>query len=266
MARRLRWGVRRLMDPTIDLDDGLVMTGRSRSAWRLARPCYALAFMTNILDPSVYSPTAFPPFARTRLLTQPADTLFDPRSGRALGRSDWDLDPQLAADLAVMEAPTPAAVLVPIVMRDQPTVLLTKRTATLARHAGQIAFPGGRRDPGDADAVATALREAHEEVGLPVSLASPLGFLDGYRTGTGFHITPVVATVRPDFELRLEASEVAEAFEVPLAFLMDPLHHQKHTREWRGRSRQFWAIPYGERYIWGATAGMLRNLFDRLTA
>jgi 8-oxo-dGTP pyrophosphatase MutT (NUDIX family) len=240
------------------------MSDHRGAPWRFHASCYALDPM--IREPSPWSAAAFAPYARPRLLAAPADTLFDPRSGRALGRSDWDLDPELAADLAVMETPTPAAVLVPIVLRDEPSVLLTQRTSTLAKHAGQIAFPGGRRDPGDVDAVATALREADEEIGLRREHITPIGFLDGYRTGTGFHITPVVATVTPGFALTLQPVEVEAAFEVPLSFLMDPAHHQKHNREWRGRTRQFWAMPYGERYIWGATAGMLRNLFDRLTA
>lgn len=207
---------------------------------------------------------AFRTHAAGRLLRQPADTVFDPRSGRALGRSDWDLDPELAGDLAVMEAPSPAAVLVPIVMRTRPTVLLTQRTAHLKKHAGQIAFPGGRTDAADATPVETALREAEEEIGLARRHIETIGFLDGYRTGTGFHITPVVALITPPFDLTLHAGEVDEAFEVPLAFLLDKTNHQKHSREWRGRQRSFWAMPFGERYIWGATAGMLRNLSDRL--
>lgn len=202
--------------------------------------------------------------AEGRLLRAPSDTLFDPRSARALGRSDWDLDPELAGDLAVMEAPTPAAVLVPIVMRDVLTVLLTQRTDTLAKHAGQVSFPGGRVDPTDIDAVDTALREAEEEIGLARHHVQPIGYLDGYRTGTGYHITPVVALVTPPFELRLHVGEVADAFEVPLTFLMDSANHQQHSREWRGRMRSYWAMPYGDRYIWGATAGMLKNLAARL--
>ncbi len=200
------------------------------------------------------------------LLAAPTDALFDPRTGRALGRSDWDLDPELAADLAAMEPPRPAAVLVPIVAHAELTVLLTQRTDTLAKHPGQIAFPGGRIDAEDADAEAAARREAAEEIGLGGDYIETLGFLDGYRTGTGFHVTPVVALVRPGFHLTLHAGEVADAFEVPLRFLMDQANHQRHEREWRGRRRTFWAMPYGERYIWGATAGMLRNLHDRLYA
>ena len=219
-----------------------------------------------MVQPNAFTPSRFRAFAETRLLAAPADTLFDPRSGRPLGRSDWDLDPELAADLAVMEAPTPAAVLVPIVLRDTLTVLLTQRTETLSKHAGQISFPGGRTDPSDASPTETALREAEEEIGLDRRHIQPIGFLDGYRTGTGFHITPVVALVTPAFELKLQPGEVADAFEVPLAFLLDEANHQKHSREWRGRMRSYWAMPYGERYIWGATAGMLKNLAGRLAA
>jgi 8-oxo-dGTP pyrophosphatase MutT (NUDIX family) len=202
--------------------------------------------------------------AKTRLLAAPSETIFDPRSGQALGRSDWDLNPELAADLAAMELPRAAAVLIPIVARETLTVLLTERTSTMRSHAGQIAFPGGRIDDTDGSAIEAAMREAEEEIGLERRFIEPLGFLDGYRTGTGYAITPVVALVQPGFSLRLAEIEVADAFEVPLAFLMEAANHQKHNREWRGRMRSFWAMPYGERYIWGATAGMLKNLHDRL--
>jgi 8-oxo-dGTP pyrophosphatase MutT (NUDIX family) len=143
--------------------------------------------------------------------------------------------------------------------------LLTLRTDTLRKHAGQISFPGGRIDDDDGSPTEAALREAEEEIGLDRRFVEPVGFLDGYRTGTGFSITPVVALIAPGFTLQLAEAEVAEVFEVPLAFLFDPDHHQKHAREWRGRTRSFWAMPYGERYIWGATAGMLKNLYERLT-
>lgn len=206
----------------------------------------------------------FRAMARERLHQEPTDALFDPRSGKAIGRSDWDLDPTLSADLAVMEEPRPAAVLVPIVTRPVLTVLLTQRTDTLSKHAGQISFPGGRMDPEDRDAVETAMREAHEEIGLESRYVHPVGFLDGYRTGTGYHVTPVVALIDPGFTLQLAADEVAEAFEVPLTFLMEPINHERHSREWRGRVRSYWAMPYEDRYIWGATAGMLKNLHARM--
>jgi len=204
--------------------------------------------------------------AAGRLLRQASEAIFDPRSGQVWGPSDFDLNPEMLADFAVMEAPRPAAVLIPIVARDELTVLLTQRTASLSTHAGQIAFPGGRIDDGDASATDAALREAEEEIGLDRGHVEPLGFIDSYRTGTGYRIAPVVALVKPGFELQLNPGEVADAFEVPLAFLMDPANHQRHNREWRGRERSFYAIPYGERYIWGATAGIIKTLHLRLFA
>lgn len=216
--------------------------------------------------PPLFSETDFRARAAHGLLAQPTDALFDPRTGKAIGRSDWDLDPVLSADLAAMNPPRPAAVLVPVVMRAELTVLLTQRTHTLSSHAGQIAFPGGRVDETDDDAAAAALREAQEEIGLDEHFVEALGFLDGYRTGTGYGITPLVALVKPDFTLALAVDEVEEAFEVPLSFLMTAANHQRHEREWKGRRRAYWAMPYGERYIWGATAGMLKNMYDRLYA
>jgi 8-oxo-dGTP pyrophosphatase MutT (NUDIX family) len=202
--------------------------------------------------------------APVRLASAPTDGVFDPRTGRTWTRSDWDLNPEMLADFEAMEPARPAAVLVPIVMREELTVLLTERTHHLATHAGQIAFPGGKVDRDDLSPVHTALREAEEEIGLARANVEMLGFLDNYRTGTGFLVTPVVALVRPDFNLVLQAGEVADAFEVPLAFLMDARNHQRHARPWRGRDRHFYAMPYGERYIWGATAGMIKNLHERL--
>lgn len=202
--------------------------------------------------------------AAQRLAPEPSDAIFDPRTGQAWGRGDWDLNPELLADFAAMLPPRPAAVLVPIVAREELTLLLTQRTETLPTHAGQIAFPGGKLEPEDPDAVAAALREAEEEIGLHRRHVETLGFLDGYRTGTGFNVTPVVALVEPDYELRLDPSEVSEAFEVPLRFLMDEANHQKHSRPWKGRDRWYYAMPYGDRYIWGATAGMIKNLHQRL--
>lgn len=202
--------------------------------------------------------------AARALHRMPAGSIFDPRSGKAWGPSDFDLNPDLLADLGVMDPPRAAAVLVPIVVRPELTVLFTVRTAHLKSHAGQISFPGGKIDEADADPLATALREAEEEIGLDRQHVEPLGYLDNYRTGTGFCVTPVVALVQADFELKLNEGEVAEVFEVPLSFLMNTDNHQHHSREWRGRDRHFYAMPYGERFIWGATAGMIKNLESRL--
>jgi 8-oxo-dGTP pyrophosphatase MutT (NUDIX family) len=200
------------------------------------------------------------------LRPQPSDDIFDPRTGTAWAPSDFDLNPDMLADFAVMEPARPAAVLIPLIAREELTVLLTERSAKLKAHAGQISFPGGRIDPEDASPTAAALREAEEEIGLDRRYVEPLGFIDSYRTGTGYRVMPLVAFVQPGFSLQLNPGEVESAFEVPLRFLMDPANHQKHTREWRGRERSFYAMPYGERYIWGATAGMLKNLHSRLVA
>ncbi len=180
-------------------------------------------------------------------------------------RGDHDLNPDTAHEMNGGRNPVPAAVLVPIVMRPSGlTVLLTQRTADLASHAGQIAFPGGKVDAGDADPLAAALREAEEEIGLARSFVEPLGFLDLYTTGTGFSVAPAVALVAEGFVLTINPGEVAAAFEVPLAFLMDPANHQRQSREWRGKLRHFYAMPYGDHFIWGATAGMIRNLYQKL--
>lgn len=160
---------------------------------------------------------------------------------------------------------TPAAVLVPIVLRDAgQTMLLTQRTAHLRDHAGQISFPGGRVEVDDASPVATALRETEEEIGLARERVDVLGFLPEYRTGTGFRVTPVVALIRPPFELLPDPFEVAEVFEVPLSFLLDPANHQRHSLHYRGALRSYFAMPYGDYFIWGATAGMIRSLSERL--
>lgn len=168
------------------------------------------------------------------------------------------------------QTPTQAAVLVPIVMREQPTVLLTERTKHLSNHSGQIAFPGGKADKEDADASATALREAEEEIGLDPALVDVLGVLPHYVTGTAFIITPVIALVQPEFALSPNGYEVADVFEVPLEFLMNPSHHRRHAFEWEGVRREWFSMPYqdksAQRFIWGATAGMLRNFYRLLSA
>ena len=160
---------------------------------------------------------------------------------------------------------TPAAVLFPIVQRaGGQTVLLTQRTAHLRDHAGQISFPGGRIEAGDPSPVHAALRETEEEVGLAREHVEILGFLPEYHTGTGFRVTPVVALVTPPFVLVPDPFEVAEVFEVPLAFLLDPANHQRHSLYYRGALRHFFAMPYQNYFIWGATAGMIRSLSERL--
>jgi 8-oxo-dGTP pyrophosphatase MutT (NUDIX family) len=222
--------------------------------------------MTSPTRPADLSHAAFRSRAGRGLLARPSEAIFDPRTGRSWGASDFDLNPELAADLAVMDPPRPAAVLVGVVAREPLTVLLTQRTEHLPTHGGQIAFPGGRVDAGDISPVAAALREAEEEVGLAADYIEPLGYLDSYRTGTGFHIMPVVALIRPGFSLKLNEGEVSEAFEVPLDFVMNPSNVQRHTRPWRGRERAYYAIPYADRYIWGATAGILKNMHERLFA
>lgn len=166
--------------------------------------------------------------------------------------------------------PKPASVLMGLVMRESPTVLLTVRTAHLSSHSGQVAFPGGRRDAHDESDVATALREAREEVGLDPIHVTVLGCLPFYVTGTGYKITPVVALLSPNLALQANPNEVAEVFEVPLAFLMDPANHRRHAMEWRGVKREWYSMPHDaenqQRLIWGATAGMLRHLYLFLSA
>ncbi len=200
--------------------------------------------------------------ARERLLAAPP-AIGDPLSNP---RGDHDGQPEPVATPDERRA-KPAAVLVPIVARPEgATLLLTQRTAHLAQHAGQIAFPGGKIDAADASPAAAALREAWEEIGLPAHHADPVGYLDAYLSGTGYRIVPVVAVVPPDLTLAINPVEVADVFEAPLSFLMDPARHERHAREWRGKTRHFYAIPYAERYIWGVTAGIIRNLYERLYA
>ena len=174
--------------------------------------------------------------------------------------------------------PAAAAVLIPLVMRDELMLLLTQRTSNLSTHSGQVALPGGRTDATDVDASDTALREATEEVGLPRSHVEVLGTLPIYVTGTAYSVTPVVALVTPGFVLQPNPGEVADVFEVPLAYLMNPANHRRHAVEFDGITREWLSMPYldtlvrqengrmPERFIWGATAGMLRNLYRFLSA
>jgi 8-oxo-dGTP pyrophosphatase MutT (NUDIX family) len=177
---------------------------------------------------------------------------------------DHRLNPDLR-HLFVREGLRDAAVLVPVVDHGpEATVLLTQRSANLRNHSGQIAFPGGRIDPTDLSPEAAALRETREEIGLPAERIEVIGRLPDYVTGSGYRITPVLSIVRPGFALELNPAEVDAAFEVPLAFLMDPANHRRQSRIWNERERFFYEMPFGERYIWGVTAGIIRTLYERL--
>jgi 8-oxo-dGTP pyrophosphatase MutT (NUDIX family) len=178
-------------------------------------------------------------------------------------RGDHDVDPVMLK-ISEVRPIRPAAVLVGIVDHSEPSVLLTQRAQHLPDHPGQISFPGGKIEKTDADPLAAALREANEEIGLDRAHAEPLGYLDVYMTTLGYRIVPVIARVAPGFALKLNASEVDNVFEVPLAFLMDQANVQRHSRDWQGLTRHYYAITFGERYIWGVTAGILRNLHDRI--
>ena len=178
---------------------------------------------------------------------------------------DADTEDDRATVFPPATATRAAAVLVGLVAHQrQVSVLLTERAASLRLHAGQIAFPGGKIEPHDETPAAAALREAQEEIGLAPAHVEPLGYLDAYVTGTGFRVIPVVARIEPPFLLRLHPGEVADAFEAPFAFLMDASNHSFDSRTFGGRLRRFYAMPYGDRYIWGATAGILRKLYERL--
>ena len=183
---------------------------------------------------------------------------------REATRGDHDLNPGETPPSAALR---PAAVLVPLIDRqDGMTVLLTQRTAHLSAHAGQISFPGGKIEEHDADEVAAALRETEEEIGLARDRVSVIGRLDTYVTGTGFEIIPVVGLIAPPFPLTIDPYEVAEAFEVPLSYILDKNNHNRTERESAGRTRVFFVLPYEGRNIWGATAGMLVNLAEVLNS
>jgi len=211
--------------------------------------------------PAAISAAEFFDRARTRLRFDVPPGLIDPNIVPPSGDRGTDRMLQI---LAREQPIRPAAVLIPVVDHPQPTVLLTQRAAHLNDHAGQISFPGGKIDATDASPLDTALREAEEEIGLAREFVDPIGYLDLYGTSFGFRILPTVARVRPGFKLRINKSEVDDAFEVPLAFLMDPANHQVHSKEFRGIERSYYAMPFAERYIWGATAGILRVLYERI--
>ena len=226
------------------------------------------------LAPVVGLDSHLPAIAPERLTPDALRARFAPTLG-GLGSDHGELAwrPEFVGDgQRLSERPMrKAAVLVPLVRRPVGlTVLLTKRTDHLNDHAGQVSFPGGRTDPEDADAVATALREAREEVGLAADEIEVIGMLPTYTTVTAYEVTPVVALLDPPRALKLDAFEVAEVFEVPLAFLMDPSNHRRHTAEFQGLKRQFISMPWGADasgepyFVWGATAAMLRNLYGFL--
>ncbi|MGE0828085.1 MAG: CoA pyrophosphatase [Hyphomonadaceae bacterium] len=210
--------------------------------------------------PSIEDWAAFEARLRERL-----DPLDAPRvgPGRERWRGDYDLNPEARpVDAAPLK---PAAVLAPIVRRAEGwTMLFTERTHDMPSHPGQVSFPGGRVQAEDTGPVDTALREAEEELGVPRAHFTPFGGWDSYETGSGYAITPVLAMVEPGFILRPDPREVAEVFEAPLAFLMNPANHDLRHGEWQGQRRSYYAMPYNGKFIWGATAGMIRALYERL--
>ncbi|WP_407117389.1 CoA pyrophosphatase [Bradyrhizobium sp. LMG 9283] len=212
-------------------------------------------------DPAILGAADFFARSRARLGFDVPPGLYDPNIIPTSG--DPGTDKML--EIIAREQPVrPAAVLIAVVDHPEPTILLTQRSAHLNDHAGQIAFPGGKIDATDASPLDAALREAEEEIGLSRDFIEPLGYLDLYGTAFGFRILPTVARVRPGFSLSINHSEVDDAFEVPLSFLMNPVNHQVHSKEFRGMARSYYAMPFAERYIWGATAGMLRVLYERI--
>jgi 8-oxo-dGTP pyrophosphatase MutT (NUDIX family) len=213
--------------------------------------------VTRSNENTVFAPGRFFPVAAARLRHHPPA---NGGSDEKLG--DHLLNPGfLPGDLTYRDA----AVLIPVVAREpEATVLLTQRTPHLSSHAGQIAFPGGKIEPSDADAGAAALRETEEEIGLAPDLVDLVGYLDPYLTRTGYRIVPVLGRVDPEFRLRLNADEVEEAFEVPLAFLMSADNHRRNSRVFLGKPRYFYEMPFEGRYIWGVTAGIIRVLYERV--
>ncbi len=222
-----------------------------------------------LFDPSLV-PVLPPTAAQAQLRAVPPERLAA-AALRTLFANPPIWTPELQAERAwVLRPPAPAAVLLAVVLYPQPSLILTQRTAHLSSHSGQVAFPGGRQDAGDASAVAAALREAHEEIGLAAYQVEVLGVLPTYTTGSAFEVTPVVGLVQPGFQPRPNPHEVDAVFEVPLAFLMNPANHQRHGLLWEGVWREWYSMPYAngeqQRFIWGATAGMLRNLYRLLSS
>jgi 8-oxo-dGTP pyrophosphatase MutT (NUDIX family) len=181
-----------------------------------------------------------------------------------IGHDDYDLHPELRPP--TQDRAVEAAVLIPIIARPDPTILFTQRTATLARHSGQVSFPGGRRDASDLSPLETALRETQEETGIAPSFIKVAGYLPRYRTGTGYDISPVVGVLATGFTLMPNPQEVADTFEVPLALFLDPANRKVETRVWGARERRFYVFTHNDRAIWGATAAILVDFAARLTS
>lgn len=232
---------------------------------------FHLRSLTEVAALPAFDPRAVPVHQVDGHLPAVLLHLLQPDAMRARFNNPPEWEVEFSAEPRFLDRlPSNAAVLVPIMAHERPTVLLTQRTAHLSSHSGQIAFPGGKSDPGDPDAVATALREAAEEIGLAQQHVQVLGCMPVYTTGSAFLVTPVVALVAPGAPLTANTDEVDDIFEVPLDFLMNPANHRQHRMDWMGVERTWLSMPYqdgiNERFIWGATAGMLRNLYRFLQA
>ena len=219
-----------------------------------------------MVKPPSFDPQTVPVQAVDSHLPRPTAANLEPEQLKARFAAPHAWTPEVRKDASLMERqPAPAAVLVALVKRERLQVLLTLRPEHMNSHSGQIAFPGGKTDAADRDAIATALREAQEEIGLQAQWVEVIGTMPPYTTGTGFVVTPVVALVEPGFQLHPNPEEVADVFEVPLDFLMDPANHRHHVVQWGGQQRSWLSMPYQdgdvERFIWGATASMLRNFY-----
>lgn len=222
--------------------------------------------------PPIFDPRSVPVIGRDSHLPPVAVSRLTAHAlqSRFAGRVDWEPEVRSEPPM-VTTAPRPAAVLIALVQRQELMVVLTQRPSHMRNHAGQIAFPGGKVDAGDASPIHAALREAEEEIGLSAAHVQVLGPMPVYRTGTGFDVTPVVGLVaNAPSQWQAQAGEVESVFEIPLSFLMNPANHQLHIVEWQGVERHWWSMPWHdgatERFVWGATAGMLRNLYRFLVA